>query len=332
MSALLVPSPQVAQVLEQMNEASLRGEAFFFALDFELREALFELRPLEQPEPRYFFSLPGYSTASPAVPRRPRLDLVPTVEPLERYRERFAKVHRGLMHGDSFLVNLALRTPVELEATLEEVYVTSCADYRLLVPGRFVSFSPECFVRLEGERLSTYPMKGTIDARLPDAAERLRSDYKESCEHHTIVDLMRNDLSRVAERVRVERFKYLTELTTSRGPLLQMSSEVVGHIDRSALRLGDLLLELLPAGSISGAPKGATLELIRSAEGVPRGFYTGVWGYFDGVCLDTAVLIRYLEYEAETGRYYYRSGGGITINSQAEDEWRECLQKIYIPQ
>ena len=143
---------------------------------------------------------------------------------------------------------------------------------------------------------------------------------------------MRNDLSRVAERVRVERFKYLTELTTSRGPLLQMSSEVVGRIDRSALRLGDLLLELLPAGSISGAPKGATLELIRSAEGVPRGFYTGVWGYFDGERLDTAVLIRYLEYEAETGRYYYRSGGGITINSQAEDEWRECLQKIYIPQ
>ena len=324
MSALLVPSPQVAQVLEQMNEASLRGEAFFFALDFELREALFELRPLEQPEPRYFFSLPGYSTASPAVPRRPRLDLVPTVEPLERYRERFDRVHRGLMYGDSFLVNLALRTPVELEATLEAVYVSSRADYRLLVPGRFV--------RLEGERLSTYPMKGTIDARLPDAAERLRSDYKESCEHHTIVDLMRNDLSRVAERVRVERFKYLTELTTSRGLLLQMSSEVVGRIDRSALRLGDLLLELLPAGSISGAPKGATLELIRSAEGAPRGFYTGVWGYFDGERLDTAVLIRYLEYEAETGRYYYRSGGGITINSQAEDEWRECLQKIYIPQ
>ncbi|WP_455250631.1 aminodeoxychorismate synthase component I [Porphyromonas sp.] len=331
MSALLVPSPQVAQVLEQMNEASLRGEAFFFALDFELQEALFDLRPLEQRAPRYFFSLPGYSTPSPGVEAR-RLDLVPTAEPLERYRERFATVHAGLMHGDSFLVNLALRTPVALEASLEEVYVTSRADYRLLVPGRFVSFSPECFVRLEGERLSTYPMKGTIDARLPDAAERLRSDYKESCEHHTIVDLMRNDLSRVAERVRVERFKYLTELTTSRGPLLQMSSEVVGRIDRSALRLGDLLLELLPAGSISGAPKGATLELIRSAEGRPRGFYTGVWGYFDGERLDTAVLIRYLEYEAETGRYYYRSGGGITINSQAEDEWRECLQKIYIPQ
>ncbi|WP_455109763.1 aminodeoxychorismate synthase component I [Porphyromonas sp.] len=331
MSALLVPSPQVAQVLEQMNEASLRGEAFFFALDFELREALFDLRPLEQRAPRYFFSLPGYSTPSPRVEAR-RLDLIPTAEPLERYRERFAKVQAGLMHGDSFLVNLALRTPVTLEASLEEVYVASRADYRLLVPGRFVSFSPECFVRLEGERLSTYPMKGTIDARLPQAAERLRSDYKESCEHHTIVDLMRNDLSRVAERVRVERFKYLTELTTSRGPLLQMSSEVVGRIDRSALRLGDLLLELLPAGSISGAPKGATLELIRSAEGRPRGFYTGVWGYFDGERLDTAVLIRYLEYEAETGRYYYRSGGGITINSQAEDEWRECLQKIYIPQ
>ena len=93
-------------------------------------------------------------------------------------------------------------------------------------------------------------------SRIPNAAEKLRADYKEGCEHHTIVDLMRNDLSRIAEGVHVRRFKYLTELHTSSGPLLQMSSEVVGSVDRSkGLRLGDLILQLLPAGSISGAPK-----------------------------------------------------------------------------
>ena len=175
-------------------------------------------------------------------------------------------------------------------------------------------------------------MKGTIDATLPHAAEHLRSDYKESCEHHTIVDLMRNDLSRVATSVRVARFKYLTELHTIKGSLLQMSSEIRGQI-MPAYRhaLGDLMRELLPAGSICGAPKGKTLELIQEAEGYPRGYYSGVCGYFDGKDLDSAVLIRYVE-EAQDGQLYYRSGGGITINSRAEDEYQECIQKIYIPQ
>ena len=110
---------------------------------------------------------------------------------------------------------------------------------------------------------------------------------------------MRNDLSRVAEDVHVRRFKYLTELHTSSGPLLQMSSEVVGSVDRSkGLRLGDLILQLLPAGSISGAPKERTVALIQEAEGRPRGFYTGVCGYFDGSSLDSAVLIRFVEEDA----------------------------------
>lgn len=332
-------SPQVEQVLQQMNEASLAGEAFFFALDFELEEALFDLQPLEKSEPRYFFSLPGYSTSppplsaelSPSPCAHPDLTLEVHAESLERYQRRFAIVQEGLARGDSFLTNLTLRSPIDLEATLAEVYHYSSASYKLYVPGRFVSFSPECFVRLQGDQLSTYPMKGTIDASLPNAAERLRSDYKESCEHHTIVDLMRNDLGRVAESVSVTRFKYLTELHTSRGDLLQMSSEISGRIPCAPLKLGDLLLPLLPAGSISGAPKGRTLELIRSAEEEPRGFYTGVWGYFDGQALDSAVLIRYIEQDSATGAYYYRSGGGITINSHAEDEWQECIQKVYIP-
>ena len=211
------------------------------------------------------------------------------------------------------MANLTIRTPIKSTASLEQIYLASQARYKVLLPHRFVSFSPECFVTIQADEISTHPMKGTIDATLPHAAERLRSDYKESCEHHTIVDLMRNDLSRVATSVRVARFKYLTELRTVKGPLLQMSSE------------------LLPAGSICGAPKGKTLELIQEAEGSPRGYYSGVCGYFDGKDLDSAVLIRYVE-EAQDGQLYYRSGGGITINSRAEDEYQECIQKIYIPQ
>ena len=143
---------------------------------------------------------------------------------------------------------------------------------------------------------------------------------------------MRNDLNRVATEVEVARFKYLTSLHTSRGDLLQMSSEIQGRIQPKYLgALGDLLLELLPAGSISGAPKEKTVELIRQAEDSPRGFYTGVCGYYDGSELDSAVLIRYIELD-QSGQLYYRSGGGVTINSQPKDEYEECIQKIYIPQ
>ena len=143
---------------------------------------------------------------------------------------------------------------------------------------------------------------------------------------------MRNDLNQVALGVRVKRFKYLSALHTSRGELLQMSSEITGQVDRSAetFDIAQLLLPLLPAGSISGAPKARTLELIREAEGEKRGFYTGIAGYFDGKDLDTAVLIRYVE-QTPSGSYDYRSGGGITIHSQCEAEYHECLQKIYIP-
>ena len=139
-------------------------------------------------------------------------------------------------------------------------------------------------------------MKGTLDARLPNARELLRNDPKERAEHATITDLIRNDLSRVAEQVTVERYAYIDEITTHRGPLLQMSSEIVGTLTPEYRdRLGSMLFELLPAGSITGAPKKKTVEIIRTAEHYERGFYTGVMGIFDGERLDSAVMIRFVE-------------------------------------
>jgi para-aminobenzoate synthetase component 1 len=85
---------------------------------------------------------------------------------------------------------------------------------------------------------------------------------------------------------------------------------------------------LLPAGSISGAPKKRTLEIIREAEGEPRGYYTGVFGIFDGQNLDSAVMIRFIE-QSEKG-LLYRSGGGITNLSQPEAEYQEMLDKVYL--
>ena len=94
-------------------------------------------------------------------------------------------------------------------------------------------------------------------------------------------------------------------------------------------QLGNLLVKLLPAGSVSGAPKPKTCAIIRHTEGEDRGFYTGVFGYFDGVNLDSGVMIRYIE--QQHGTSFYRSGGGITTQSEAAKEYQELLDKIYVP-
>ena len=117
---------------------------------------------------------------------------------------------------------------------------------------------------------------------------------------------------------------------THRGALLQASSRIAGRLPAGyPARIGELLFRLLPAGSVSGAPKRRTVEIIRAIEGEPRGYYTGVFGYFDGRRLDSAVMIRYIERQADG--FYYRSGGGITAMSREEEEYRELIHKIYVP-
>ncbi len=172
-------------------------------------------------------------------------------------------------------------------------------------------------------------MKGTIDASIPNAKSVLLSDQKEKAEHNTIVDLIRSDLSRVASDIQVESFRYIEELKTRNGNILQMSSKIKGKLlSKYKDDYANMIFELLPAGSISGSPKPLTIDLINSAEGENRGFYCGVFGYFDGYGLDSSVMIRYIEKEGEM--YYYRSGGGITINSEMLKEYEEVKKKVYI--
>jgi len=173
-------------------------------------------------------------------------------------------------------------------------------------------------------------MKGTMDATLPDAENQLLNNEKELAEHYTIVDLIRNDLSMVSKNVKVERFRYIEHIKTNRNELLQMSSEISGELPLNYYEtLGDLIFKLLPAGSISGAPKKKTVEIIRQAEQYDRGFYTGIFGIFDGENLDSGVMIRFIEQTAEG--LFYKSGGGITAKSNCSEEYQELIAKIYVP-
>ena len=94
-------------------------------------------------------------------------------------------------------------------------------------------------------------------------------------------------------------------------------------------RQGEILLKLLPAGSVTGAPKEATCRAIAEAEDMERGFYTGIFGFFNGRDLDSAVAIRFMEEDEK--EMVYKSGGGITVMSHMEDEYREAIAKVYVP-
>jgi len=137
-------------------------------------------------------------------------------------------------------------------------------------------------------------------------------------------------LSLVADQVQVKKFRYIEEVSANDIQLLQVSSEIEGTLPENWQNiLGDIFDKLLPAGSICGAPKKKTIEIILEAENYPRNFYTGVFGVFDGKNLDSAVMIRFIE-KNENG-LFYKSGGGITHKSDAESEYKELIQKVYVP-
>jgi len=173
-------------------------------------------------------------------------------------------------------------------------------------------------------------MKGTIDASVQNAAQQILKDKKELAEHNTIVDLMRNDLSLVSKNVKVDKFRYIDLIKTSGKDLLQVSSEISGQLPVNFTEyIGDILFSILPAGSVSGAPKTKTIEIINKVENYNRGYYTGIFGYFNGNDIDCGVMIRFIE--KSDNRLVFKSGGGITVNSDLNNEYEELINKIYVP-
>src|SRR5690606_39037118 len=107
--------------------------------------------------------------------------------PFDVYEKKFRHVYHHLSRGDSYLLNLTVKTGVRLNGSLLEIFHRSAAPYKLWFRDQFLVFSPECFIKIRGGRIFAYPMKGTIDASLPDATERILNDKKEHAEHVTIV-------------------------------------------------------------------------------------------------------------------------------------------------
>ncbi|WP_274365925.1 anthranilate synthase component I family protein [Paenibacillus thermotolerans] len=253
-----------------------------------------------------------------------------------RFQDAVRAVQQYIAKGDVFQVNLSVRQSKALTAPPEDVYETlrllNPSPYMayLRLPGNraLVSASPELLVRLEDGRLSTRPIAGTrprgmSDTEDEDLQRELLLSEKERAEHIMLVDLERNDLGRIAaygtvrvkELMAVERYSHVMHIV----------SEVEGTVAEGKDAF-DVIAAVFPGGTITGAPKIRTMEIIEELEPVRRGPYTGSIGWIDyNGNMELNITIRTLVYAG--GRASVQSGAGIVIDSVPENEFRESLNK-----
>ena len=271
------------------------------------------------------------------APRRPAR-LTTAVEPLfsrEQYCSMVEQAKRHIREGDIFQVVLSNRLEAGFEGSLLDVY----RILRTINPSPYLFYftsddmelsgaSPETLVKLEDGVLHTFPLAGTRPrGRTPEEdralEEELLSDEKELSEHNMLVDLGRNDIGKISRFGTVQVEKYLS---------VERFSHVmhIGSIVRGELAEGkdavDAIDAILPAGTLSGAPKLRAAEIIDELEDNKRGVYGGAVGYLDFTGnLDTCIAIR-LAF-AKNGKVFIRSGAGIVADSEPEREYQECINK-----
>jgi para-aminobenzoate synthetase/4-amino-4-deoxychorismate lyase len=253
----------------------------------------------------------------------------------ESYVATIARIKEHLAAGNTYQVNFADRLAFNSPLSPAQVYSALSAQQRVAY-GAFlniedrpiISLSPELFFKTRGDRIVTRPMKGTMPRGLDRAddermANLLRNDEKNRSEHVMIVDLLRNDLGRICRSgtVQVQNPFSVERYDT----LHQMTSTVVGEL-RPRISLYEIFRGLFPSGSITGAPKHRTMQIIHELERQLRGVYTGTIGFVSpnrssvfNVAIRTLVM--------REGNVTMGVGGGIVADSDPEDEYRECLLK-----
>ena len=277
------------------------------------------------------------------------LDLVPSVD-RAAFEQAIAKIHAAITAGETYQVNYTYRldfatfgSPVALYRRLRARQPVRFGAFIALPPGEgpshVLSCSPELFLEHHDGRLSARPMKGTASrARVAEGdseiARMLSEDAKNCAENLMIVDLLRNDLGRIAETgsVTVPALFAVEPYQT----VFQMTSTIDARLPPGA-SFADLMRALFPCGSITGAPKHRTMQIIAALEDTARGLYTGAIGWLDAppagracgdFCLSVAIRTLALACrDAGPGRGRLGIGAGITIDSRAAEEFEECALK-----
>ena len=267
----------------------------------------------------------------------PNLDFKPSWSEAD-YLSRFKVIQDYLRAGDCYQVNLTFPMFAESDANAAEIY----AAFRRRQPGRYgavvslgendiVSFSPELFFERKGRHMRMRPMKGTrprsVDPEEDSAIlAQMQAEPKSRAENLMIVDLLRNDLSRLCEAGSVdvpELFALETYPT-----LHQMTSQVTGTLTE-AVTWTNILKSLFPCGSVTGAPKIRAMEIIQELENKPRGAYCGSVGYISPTG-DASFSVAIRTIQMRKGVLRYDVGSGVVLDSDGPDEYQECLLKAQI--
>jgi len=310
-------------LFKKLNEYGKKRKPLFFAINFDMNEWIFE-------DESVLFKLANFKNYQSRIAQKKTSISNSLHVGLKEYKKALKRTKEEIKKGNTYLLNLTFKTKLEGNIDLESIFHSANAPFKLHVKDKFVCFSPERFVKIKSNQISTYPMKGTIEADIPNAKHIILNNKKEMAEHIMVVDLLRNDLGIVAKNIKVEKFRYIKKIDAGKKELLQVSSKIIGDLEEGWHdRLGDIVASMLPAGSITGAPKKKTVEIIKSIESYERGFFTGIFGYYDGKSFDSAVMIRFIE--KQNDEFYYKSGGGITTDSNELSEYKEMIDKIYLP-
>ena len=204
-----------------MNEYGGKSIPFLFIFDFELMKPIvLQLHELDSSLIRYAIEDDFIAYRNYDYSQKQQVDFSLQKSPLafDRYEKAFKIVKENLNFGNSFLTNLTAETPIQINCDLQDLLELTTAKYKIWIKDQLMCFSPETFVQInKNGTLSSFPMKGTINASARNAEEQILADEKERYEHTTIVDLIRNDVSRVAKKVWVERFRYIERVKKEDG-------------------------------------------------------------------------------------------------------------------
>lgn len=316
-------------IKEKLNKFGLEKEPFLFVISYDFSK--FYIEKISQIPSSIKFQLDEKENIEKSF-KKTKLEKFPLT--FKEYEKKFDILQEEIKKGNSYLLNLTAKTKIQTSISLDEIYENTKSKFKLRFQNEsddFVCFSPERFVQIIDNKICTYPMKGTIDASILNAKEKILADKKEMAEHTMVVDLLRNDLGIIGSNVRVEDFRYVETINAGDKELLQVSSKISANLEENwSDKIGDILSSILPAGSITGTPKKKTVEILKNIENYDREFYTGVFGVFDGKNLDSSVMIRFIQKELND-KIFYKSGGGITCDSNAKLEYEELIDKIYLP-
>lgn len=318
-------------IKEKLNKFGSSKEPFLFVLSYDLSK--FYIQKLSLLSSSIKFELNKKENSNNSIKsNQTKIEKFPML--FCEYKKKFDLLQEEIKNGNTYLCNLTAKSEIKTSTTLDEIYEKVEAKFKLRFKNQednFVCFSPERFVEIKENKIFTYPMKGTIDASISNAQSIILNDKKELAEHTMVVDLLRNDLGIIASNIKVNKFRYIEEINAGDKKLLQVSSTISADLQENwNEKIGDILTSLLPAGSITGTPKRKTVEILEKLEDYNRDFYTGIFGVFDGENLDSSVMIRFIE-ENESGDKFYKSGGGITCDSNILNEYQELIDKIYLP-